>query len=145
MFKFTSKIGLIGLAFSLFIGCKDRTPNYPIEPSIAFNKFTKYNNGTAVMKFDFKDGDHDIGNSTDLGANFFFTLYVKNGTTWDSITSYTYVIPKMDVNNNRAYEGEIDVTVYEPYALLPVSKYLCYLKDRAGHISNSVWTDEIIP
>ena len=147
MFKFISKIGLIVLAFSsiLFSGCKDKTPNYPIIPSIEFKQLVRNADGTGVLKLNFKDGDHDIGNSVDQGSNLFMELYVKNGSNWDYTLTRPYVVPQMDVKPNRAYEGEIDVALGTPLAMPPVSKYLCYVRDRAGHLSNKVWTDEIIP
>ena len=145
MFRSVSKIGFIVLAILLFFGCKDRTPNYPITPNIEFLQFLQNGNGTATAKFAFKDGDQDIGNGNNDIHDIFLTLYQKNGNVWDSILTNGYSVPQMNKDGNRAYEGEIEVQLFEPYALPPATKYLVYLKDRAGHFSNKVWTNEIIP
>src|ERR1051326_9168323 len=115
MIKAVSKIGFIALGLCLFAlgACHKKKPDYPSTPSISFLNMQRNSDGTAMLKFHFTDGDADLGNSTDEGPNFFMTMYWDSSSVWvPTAVKSTYVIPKMDVGNNRAYEGEIRITLY---------------------------------
>jgi hypothetical protein len=143
-----SKIGLIAVTFFTIClaSCKPDKPNYPITPDISYKSIVRNSDGSAVLKFTFKDGDADIGNPVDQGNNFFFTLYKKNGANWDSVLTTGYVVLPMDGDGKyHPYEGEILVTMFAPFVVPPVSKFKCWIFDRAGHKSNEAYTEEIIP
>ena len=149
MKNYTVKLGFIALAGCLVMvsACKHKPPGYPIIPALEYKAMVRNNDGSATFKFSFKDGDADIGNTVDMGSNFFMNLFVKNGTQWvDTNITLDYVVPVMDGGGKYTpYEGEIHVTVPAPFGMAPVSKFECWVVDRAGHQSNIVTTDEFVP
>jgi len=137
----------------------------PPEPTIAFKSFVVVDTNTFLgltragrLNFYFEDGDGDLGlnkptagTSTDT-TNLFFSLLRKTGGTFvpvsdtDPLKPSDYRIPYMDrQGQNKILRGNISITFYY-FFFSPTDtiKYEFYLKDRAGHISNSSSTSEII-
>lgn len=142
-----SKIVLIGLPVLLMtmISCNRKPPNYPIIPHIEFKEAVKNTDGSLTLKFNFTDGDADIGIPQDQGQNFFYDLFEKSGSTWiTDLTNIGYNVPPMDNGYSKGYEGEIDVHIDKPFPN-NTFKYKWKIYDRAGHVSNEVYTYEIAP
>ena len=134
------------LALCGLFSCKPKRPDYPIIPWLEYKDMVKNSDGSLILKFNFKDGDADIGNTNDEGNNFYYDLFNKNGNQWDTAAFHVgYTVPRMDTDGHtKGYEGEIDVHIdgiFPPGTL----KYKWIIYDRAGHASNEVSTPEFTP
>lgn len=158
--KFVFIIGFIA-ATSACIKVK----TLPDEPRIEYRSFTIFDTiglGNEMkggrLKFYFEDGDGDLGyispeqsENTD-SINLFFTLYRKiNGKMTlapenDPLKPSGYRIPYMErPGQNKILKGTISVTfMYLFYSVGDTVKYEFYIKDRAGNLSNSVFTSDIL-
>ncbi len=137
----------------------------PPEPVIEYRNFTVFDTTDILgndikggrLKFYFEDGDGDLGylppeaqQSTD-SINLFLTLYrMKNGVMSlapddDPLKPSGYRIPYMErLGQNKILKGNITVTfMYLFYSKKDTIRYDFYIKDRAGHISNTVSTSDI--
>lgn len=114
-----------------------------------------FNSDSIYIYLKFTDGDGDIGSeSTDSLPNL-FVIDSRTGNSAESIK-----IPKLpETGSGNGIEGEIELKLYTTCCLFdnnipPCSVidgipqdtlfYKIYLKDRAGHTSDTVYTDPII-
>ncbi len=138
----------------------------PPEPVIEFRDFTVFDTITLLgpskagrLNFYFEDGDGDLGFDAQgvyLGdtTNLFITCYKKTSGNYVEITDPydplkpgNYRIPYIEMTGqNQAMTGTIEVTIY--YSLLTsfddTVRYDFWVKDRAGHISNTASTCDIV-
>ena len=122
---------------------------------------------TAYCTIKFTDGDGDIGNADNTAPPDFIMVYLYKAAdgnfypydatpataTFDTLKD-TYVVPYLTpVGNYKSLQGEIKAKLQNPPiytfpATLPanpyrVVKFYITLRDRAGHTSNGVYTNEI--
>jgi hypothetical protein len=168
MFKLKSSFIFIG-AFLGFIACT-KAPEYPKEPIIKYNSFTKFTNfsgntgGTQlqdsiIISVDFTDGDGDLGLSVeDLAQepykgnfNYFIDIYIKEGEDFvlkefENITYNGNFPPLID----RGYKGPLEGTLrrainlsHPNFAPNTKVKFQIRILDRALNESNTITTPEI--
>ena len=136
--------------------------NFPVEPAIEFKNYVLYGHDSADCIIKFKDGDGDIGvmdgdTVPDLRMKYFYFDTVSMAyqpydqtvadTTFDTLI-YTYLIPNITPDGQyKALDGEIKVKLRAApiYGIGHQKvKFEINLTDRAGHMSNTVTTNEII-
>jgi hypothetical protein len=151
--------------FSLITASCGKIEKLPPEPKIRFTSFevidttdilgNTYKGGR--LKFYFEDGDGDLGLASPLAGterdttNLFFTLYRRKAGILslapddDPLKPSDYRIPYMTrEGQNKILKGTISVTFLYLFATPDDTiKYEFYIKDRAGHLSNTASTCEI--
>lgn len=129
----------------LLAGCKKDDINFPVEPAIEFvaispstaNQFTN----PVTITIHYEDGDGDLGENKDGVKNCFVTDN-RIGIT------YQYRIKQLAPDGaSIPIEGNLNIDI-GGQALTDSSNqqsvnYTLYLVDRAGHISNSVTTNNV--
>ncbi len=137
-------------------------PEYPIEPVIEYQGVSKnlikqdnLNTDSLFLFISFTDGDGDLGHEpTDTTRN----VYIKDLRTGNIQDRFkTPYIPEEGIGNGIT--GDIQLLLYTTCCLFPDNippcseptqypfdtvVYEIYIKDRAGHISNSIQTEPII-
>jgi hypothetical protein len=177
--KFSIKIGFIlsMLAVLAVISCK-RMEEYPPEPSISYLTFEKILNVTdsvydqGIIKFEFTDGDGDIGLAKsdtfppfNPGSKYYYNLIidyyeVRNGVetavpltfynsetlTFDTVYLSARIPLLTPKGSNKALTGEIydTVFIYNYYADFDTLFLKFKIVDRALHESNLERTDYIV-
>jgi hypothetical protein len=161
MKHFTSiSLGLI-LGATVLSSCV-KEKDFPDEPVIEFKEYLSYGPDSADCIIKFKDGDGDIGllagdSIADLRFKYFYkdTLsgqflaydYSIADTTFDTLF-YEYRCPNLTPDGQyKALDGEIKAKLRAAplYGLgHTVVKFEITLRDRAGHVSNMVSTNEIV-
>ena len=149
---------LLFIAGVFLTGCL-QPPDYPIEPVIAFERLSKdvliqdqLNTDSLLITISFTDGDGDIG-LEDGGFDLFIT------DTRDNFMPPAYRLPKVPEQGiGNGVSGDISFVVYTtccffpngqdpctPSTTYPVDTltYLIFMKDRAGHESNTIETPPI--
>lgn len=131
------------------------------EPYIQFESFAMIDSLTDLglkkagyLGFYFEDGDGDIGlNQPSEGdpnpepKNLTFYLYKKtNGQFGEPSDTLEYRVPYMErTGQNQILQGSIVITfLYNVYNPADTIKYEFFLEDRAGHISNTSESCEIV-
>ncbi len=124
-----------------------KPPNYSDTPSITFVRFSKSSikafSDSIQLVFTFTDGDGDIGplNKNDTTLNLFLTDSRDNSVK-------KYQLPNITPSGSvKAISGEVTVTI-GPFACkagvdTDQLTYTIRIKDRAGHMSNSVTTSPL--
>jgi hypothetical protein len=154
-------------ALLLFFSTCTKIEKMPAIPLIEFQTFEVFDStdilGNPVrsgrLKFYFQDGDGDLGLQspenpgfdTDT-VNLFLKLFRKSGDDYtealpdDPLAPSGYRIPYMTrLGQNKLLKGTITVTMlYYGFTPSDTIKYEIFIKDRAGHHSNTVNTCEII-
>jgi hypothetical protein len=140
---------------------KEKT--FPIIPAIEFKAYDSYTRDSADCVITFKDGDGDIGiPSSDVTTpnDFELTYFYKDTVDglfkpFDAIASttvmdtlkYSYRVPNLTPDGQyKALDGEIRAKLRAApiyYPLHRIVKFDITLRDRQGHVSNKVSTDEI--
>lgn len=137
--------------------------NFPTTPVIEFKQYIKYGLDSADCIIKFKDGDGDIGivegdtvSIPDLimkylykgSDNLFHPFDAIAGTAKFDTLFYPYSVPDLTPKGQfKALDGEIKIKLrsaplyYYPYH--KTIKFEITLRDRSGHLSNMVSTDEI--
>jgi len=139
-----------------------KPPDYPIEPVIKFERFSRNtmlqgdsNNDSLVITFSFTDGDGDLGYSDSIPD-----IFVTDARIPYPLDPFKLpVVPVQGVGNGIS--GEISILVYntcclfdafpacstDPAAIaekpIDTLTFEIYIKDRAGHESNRILTDNI--
>jgi len=153
--KFLLKLAICLTLISILTACK-KNKNFPDEPVLEVREFIRLDNDNAVWKIGFTDGDGDFGiRVNDTGENFFTTIYYfergvrknLNDLEGGSSNAQNYRIPRINgVNTGRGVEGEIslelplDLFQLSPDPILDSVMYEAFVVDRAGNISNTVFT-----
>jgi hypothetical protein len=158
--KHFSSILFCSLLVGVSITSCVKEKNFPIEPKIEFKEYFKYSLDSADCVIKFKDGDGDIGvlagdTVPDLKMKYLFKgtdgmFHPYDGTFGTSqfdTLFYTYRVPDlMPDGQYKALDGEIKIKLRASPIYNPahhVVKFEIRLKDRAGHLSNIVTTNEI--
>jgi len=165
MIRLIFVVGLVIFAFS----CK-KPIVLPIEPAIEFltvrtiDTVDKLGNHFLINKINFRliDGDGDVGNEApDTLHNYnntFLTMYKKNNGIFEKhilinlsldTIPLEYRIPQLPISGgqDKALKSVVTISLETvdlkklPFDTL---KYEIYMHDRAGHISNTIETNEII-
>ncbi|HNB61261.1 MAG TPA: hypothetical protein PLC60_01600 [Saprospiraceae bacterium] len=136
-----------------------KAPEYPIEPIISFIsvsnsviKQSQFNGDSTYITFGFTDGDGDLGDQDSV--NIFVTDQRTN------IHPTVYKIPFLKQNNGaKGISGEIRIRLFSECCIYPNGQVPCtpstefptdtliysiYIKDRAGHQSNIIYTTPIV-
>ncbi|MDQ3051787.1 MAG: hypothetical protein M3Q95_12930 [Bacteroidota bacterium] len=139
----------------LLNSCTDED-TYPVTPEINFKSLEIFQNSSqqdsVILTFSFTDGDGDIGSITtdSLSRDVFIKFYeLRNGVFIpfdDPFGAFNYRIPYLEPRgNNKSLKGDIRINVdYNVLQPNDTVKYELYLKDRAGHQSNTVVTSTIV-
>lgn len=151
----------------VFFGSCLKPKEYPIEPVIEFNSFTKMNDSARIV-FSFTDGDGDIGLGEneiqppyDTGSKYYNNVFIRyyekvNGVFQQGVNAqgdpieFTYRTQKLQPSGkNKALKGEIIIYLvpiyYNPFsANSDTIKYDIQMADRALHLSNIVESGEIV-
>jgi hypothetical protein len=137
--------------------------NFPPEPKIEFVSYKTYGVDSADCTISFRDGDGDIGIlEGDTSSKDDYQLkYLYQGTDGqfhpfdmiDSTTAmdtlfYSYRVPDITPDGQyKSLEGQIKAKLRSSPVYFPghhVVKFEIRLRDRAGHLSNIVTTNEIV-
>ncbi len=152
------KISIFILLCSIGILSCYKTPTYPVEPAI---EFVSYNvnqpyivGDTGIIRLSFTDGDGDIGNASSSSTDsncFVYKSFVPGFL-------YPYVIPFIPKKGTTpGISGFIDLKLSSPKGGLfdPTSclvlkhpldtvTFTIQIKDRAGHLSNTINTPPLV-
>ncbi|MCO6461663.1 MAG: hypothetical protein J5I59_09680 [Saprospiraceae bacterium] len=149
---------LTGLIFSVNWSCL-KAPEYPDEPVIDFISLSKnvvkqsqFNQDSTYITFSFTDGDGDLGDNDSVN------IFLTDQRT--KINPTLFKIPFLSQNAGaKGISGEIKLRVYSECCIYPNGETPCYpsttyptdtlvysiyIKDRAGHKSNIIYTPPII-
>jgi hypothetical protein len=162
MKNFNFRFSIPAAAFLAVISSCVKEKNFPPEPKIEFVKYTKYSTDSADCVIAFKDGDGDIGimDGDTASKNDFQMKYLYKGADnlfhpFDAIDStaamdtlfYSYRVPYLTPEGQyKALEGQIKAKLRAAPLYYPahqIVKFEIRLRDRAGHLSNIVTTNEI--
>ena len=146
--------------FALWFSCAS-PPDYPIEPFIEYVGMTKdtlkrgaMQEDTTFVTFSFTDGDGDIGNKDTLDL---FVTDTRTGVLENQFR--VPVVPELGAANG--IKGEITFRLFTTCCIFPPQLgldpcngedpsfkydqvvYEIYLRDRAGHKSNTILTDPV--
>ena len=146
---------IIFLSSLLFLSSCLEREDFPLEPRIELISFTPYQDtDSATLILGFTDGDGDIGLRSDEENppyNMFMQYHEKqNGVFVEVIPTipFNYRLPIInEAGKPRPLQGEIEIGVsffYDLTSPYDTIKYSMYIVDRAGNMSNTVETDEII-
>lgn len=158
---------ITSFAAVLLLSSCGKIQKLPPEPSISFRSFEVFDTTDILgnltkagrLKFYFEDGDGDLGiwqqynGSSSDTVNLFMTLFRKQGNIVvpapddDLLKPTGYRIPYIEKSGqNKILQGVISVTLfYYFYSPSDTILYEFYIKDRAGNLSNTERTCEIIP
>lgn len=155
-------IFIISIAVAFLATSCVKEKNFPPEPSIAFVNYVKYGNDSADCIISFKDGDGDIGivDGDTASEDDFKLKYLYKDTDgtfkpYDAIDStttmdtlfYGYRVPYITPEGQyKALEGTIKAKLRSHPLYNPthaIVKFEIRLRDRSGHYSNIVTTNEI--
>lgn len=144
--------------------CK-KLPDYSKTPAIEFSGFEIYRNrlnpltltneDSVVVKIKFQDGDGDLGmdeedKKNDTLPNFVMRSFVKNNTPFLDSVTYTGQFQPLTLsakNIKGPLDGELRYTQlfsYSNFSVKDTVRFSIYIKDRAGNVSNTIMTDEIV-
>jgi hypothetical protein len=156
--------GLLIIIPFLIYSCV-KVEKLPATPSITFTSFETYDyvdtlgnqDRVGKLKFHFQDGDGDLGLNAPTtpgedSVNLFFNMFRVTGgglvpaADNDPLKPSPYRIPYLtQIGQNQVLTGTISVTfLYLFYSPADTIEYEFYIKDRAGHVSNTISTCEII-
>lgn len=162
------KIAYISVLLALILAACPAPRKLPVEPRIEFRSFVLEEKTdplgnltlTGELRFDFEDGDGDIGiespyDSIDqpdsLLYNLFLTVHEKVGGEYRMVdtseleTPPYYRVPPLDrEGQNKTLSGEIKVDIQYLVIEYDTIRYSFYIMDRAFHRSNVDTTGEII-
>lgn len=158
-------LGFLALILVSFTSCKKRE-QYPIEPVISFESFTKIANNfkvddKAILSIAFTDGDGDIGLEPwdtlppfNYNSPYYYNIYIDYYEKRNGV----FELIELPLTNNaripfieadlaeRGIRGNIEVELYINNVLSPYDtiKFSAYIYDRALHKSNIMETPEIV-
>ena len=159
------KIAIILFSFVLLVGCKKKDPT-PVPPTITFQEaYLSQDNSYSIVKFEFYDGDGDLGLKQDENTGEFeYNLFEKVNGVWvlkspivrfdvdeqkyDTTFLHTR-IPFIENENKDALEGDMEVDLLFHPALYAnpqadTIKYELKLRDRSLRYSNVITTTELV-
>ena len=143
------------------LSCK-KIQQLPPEPYISFRNFRMFDSTdilgnthkAGVLEFYFEDGDGDIGleqpsplvTNPDTTNLTFYMFKKDNGAFTQPADTFGYRVPYMErTGQNKILQGAIQITfLYIGYSPSDTIMYEFFLKDRAGNISNTSESCEIV-
>lgn len=145
------------LIILLFFSCRD-VENFPIEPHIDYKSFgtilsVSNTDSLGILSISFEDGDGDIGSENQ--ENYFINIFqmvdgeMQKVELPDTSVNFNAIIPDLTPKGKyKGIKGTIDYLL-ELYNFTPLLDsdtiaFETYIKDRAGHQSNTVMTPNII-
>lgn len=142
---------ILTLFFAIYISSCEIT-KFPIEPQIEFisigPEVVIENQDSIVVTISFTDGDGDLGihESDTVSTDVTYKLIAANSEDFDSKARLPVITPS---GNSKAISGEIELTFQSLFLIDPpfttdTIQYEIFIKDRAGHESNTILTDKII-
>lgn len=157
------KLFLAGFTALFFVACEE-IRSYPDSPIIEYKTFNIYSSvdplGNNILvgqlKFDFTDGDGDLGIKPDtsidvadsLKYNLFLSLYSKDGNDFEKVKdlpSLNYRIPYIErEGQNKTLKGTITVELEYKTIEYDTIFYSFYIMDRQYNKSNTDSTEIII-
>lgn len=154
-------VSIISFGAALLLDSCATPPDYPIEPFIAYIGMSKdtLNRGamqedTTFVTISFTDGDGDIGAKDSLDL---FVTDTRTGVVENQFQ--VPMVPKLGASNG--IKGEITFRLFTTCCIFPPELgldpcfdedpsfkydkvvYEIYLRDRAGHKSNAIYTDPV--
>jgi hypothetical protein len=150
------------LFFLIFFSACITKPDFPIEPYLEYTGMDKnimiqgdFNSDSIFIYLKFTDGDGDLGFEAEDSLPNLFVIDSRTDNIAESIK-----IPKLpDTGTGNGVSGEIELKLYTTCCLfsdnippcsvidnIPTDTlyYKIYMIDRAGHSSDTVYTDPII-
>ena len=138
------------------------SPDFPIEPHIEFIGVSKdtllqglFQQDSVIVSFSFQDGDGDLGRTNQEPQNNVFFTDMRTGTV-----DNTFAIPALPQDGaGNGVEGTIRILLFStcciytdgndpctPNMNFPFDtvQYKINIVDRAGHVSNDIFTTPII-
>ena len=161
MKQFTSILFFTVITASVFTSCVKES-SFPTTPIIAFDRFEIVNSDTANCYITFTDGDGDIGildgdtiSEPDLTMKYlyqetdgeFYPYDETPGTLEFDTLFYNNRVPNITPDGQfKALDGEVQIKLRSAPIFSPfhsVVKFEIKLRDRAGNMSNTVFTNAI--
>jgi hypothetical protein len=161
--KYSLIIGVIAFVIMGIASCY-KPPVYSVIPSISFKSFVVNANRSATLQVTFTDGDGDIGyptsdnnppfdffvlplyDSTGLGAYKYY--WIPPQSPLGDTLVFPYNIPNITpIGKYKALSGQIQIQMDSAswYIKDKVNmKFMVWIVDRAGHISNRITTIPIV-
>jgi len=160
-------LAIVSIYFSWVVSSCISKPEFAIEPAIEFDRISVDRvldilgnvTDSVTISIRFQDGDGDLGAFTgDTEDNFFVELFqFRNGqfvkfTTPDTSLNFNGVFPDLNAEGTGPIEGTLIYSFpsirSETYRRLNIPqndvwKFQVSIKDRAGNVSNTVFTDSI--
>jgi hypothetical protein len=156
------KIGfVIALTVILFMGC-DKDKSYPETPVLEFLRMDNLGPDSIALVVGFQDGDGDIGSRVESpGENepqcptldLLSRYYEMVDGEWVQLPAFNSgwcVQSLTPIGQDKTLEGEIitrlerEINIEEPAPNSDSSRVGLRLRDRAGHISNEVFSPLIL-
>jgi hypothetical protein len=145
---------LLLTAAAAWTGCQ-KEDKYPVTPEIEFKSLDIYKNlsgqDSLELIFSFTDGDGDLGTpEIDLANRDIFVkiFELRNGVFVEPVlpAPLEYKLPYLEPRgNNNSLKGDVKLNVdYNVTWPNDTIKYSLYIKDRAGHQSNTITTAVIV-
>lgn len=156
-------IVVISTCFIFISSCR-KPPVFPDEPQITYKSLRTFPapEDSAQLTISFTDGDGDIGvDKEDTLPNLFLTYQLKRNNVWKDTVPvdyktgdpipYHYRVNLPTEDRKPSLQGDIMVSMIASYYLtqedqtwIDTIRFAVYLKDRALHQSNTVYTEERI-
>jgi len=152
------KIGFVfALTVILFMGC-DKDKSYPETPVLEFLRMDNIGPDSLALVVSFQDGDGDIGSRvvgvTDCPALDLLSRYYEMvDGEWVQLPAFNggwCVQSLTPIGQDKTLEGEIitrierQINLEDPAPNSDSSRVGLRLRDRAGHISNEVFSPLIL-
>lgn len=154
------KMFLLVLAVTFFyLSCKKKEKSFPPEPQIYYesalpNTINVFDTSSAtIIKFQFEDGDGDIGTSQNDTLMSIFLRDSRDTSSNDATYEFPFPYIPNSIRNGKALEGTVSLNVgfqfYRMwdslhYALLKdTMTWSVYIQDLSGNKSNVITTDTI--
>jgi hypothetical protein len=144
----------------LFCSACVKEKNFPAEPQISYLGYKQFEGDSAECLISFKDGDGDVGvpesdTTNDLvmkylykGADGVYHPFSINDSVFETLF-YGYRIPDITPRGQyKALEGTIKAKIKSHPLYFPghdAVRFEIRMRDRSGHWSNAVLSDEIHP
>ncbi len=160
-------LAIISIYFAWMVSSCVSKPEFSSRPNIEFDRITVDRvldllgnlTDSITISIKFQDGDGDLGAfSGDTADNFFVNLFqFRNGrfikfTTPDTDLDFNGVFPDLNSEGTGPIEGTLIYSFpsirTETYRRLGIPnndmwKFQVYIKDRAGNVSDTVFTDSV--